>query len=81
MRDRAPVETDLGTLTDVRGFSCPPPPPGLGETTDALWSPSGLCTPSPRGVSWSKCSEKLPDRTQNFLSLFVIFDDSFFFGL
>lgn len=59
MRDRALVEDDLGMLG-----------PGLGELSwlimseDGLQAVSGLFTPSAREISWSRCSEKLPDPTQ-----------------
>lgn len=64
MRDRAPVETDFGTLATAPVFSA-----ALSGRRELFWAPwsaevwlvlSGLSTPSPLGVNWSRCSEKLP---------------------
>lgn len=59
MRDRALVDDDLGM-----------PLPGLGEVkwlmepVDGLFAVSGLSPPSGRDISWSRCSEKLPNEAR-----------------
>lgn len=69
-RDRAPVETDLGTFGTAPVFS-----PALLGCRELAWAPwssevwlvlSGLSSPSPLGVNWSRCSEKLPNYYRRF---------------
>lgn len=66
IRDRALVETDFGTFGTAPVF-----PAGLLFCTGFVWPSwsaeawlvaSGLSIPSPLGVSWSRCSEKLPNK-------------------
>lgn len=66
VRERAPVETDFWTFSATAPvFSAALS--GLRELVWALRSAevrpvlSGLCTSSPLGVNWSRCSEKLPN--------------------
>lgn len=63
--ERAPADTDFGTFARAPVFSAALS--GRREVVWVLWSAgvwlllSGLSRPSPLGVSWSRCSEKLPD--------------------
>lgn len=70
IRDRAPVETDFGTFATAPVFSA-----ALSGRREVIWAPwseevwlvlSGLSTPSPLGVNWSRCSEKLPNYYKRF---------------
>lgn len=65
IRDRVPVETDLGTLGTAPVLSAALL--GLRVLFRAAWSAvvwrsaqSGLSASSPLGAMWSRCSEKLP---------------------
>lgn len=68
IRDRVPVEIDFGTFGTAPVFSATLL--GRRELAWGPWSvevwrvPSGLSTPSPLGVNWSRCSEKLPNNPE-----------------
>lgn len=72
-RDKAPVEMDLGTLGTAPVLSAALS--GRRELVWVTWSvevwlvQSGLSKPSPRGVSWSRCSEKLPEESRTNTAL------------